>query len=254
MADPRHLEGRHLLAPPASPDGVVAREPRWGLGDAFGGWLIAYVAATLIGAAVYAAFGYAPDDDVPLWLIALTYPPLWLGFVGVPIWAAATKGNGWIRDFRVAVRWPDVPIGLAIGVAAQLVMVPLISLPILELTGKSSDDLSGPARDLADKAIGPAGAVLFLVIVGICAPLAEELFFRGLVLRSFDRRVGRWPAVALSALWFGITHFQPLQMAALVAAGALFAVLVERSGRLGPAVFAHMGFNLTTVVVLLWMT
>ncbi len=254
MADPRRPEGRHLLAPPAPAGAVAERVPTWGLGDAVGGWVVAYVAATFIGVLVYAAFGYAADDDVPLWLMALTYPPLWLGFVGIPIWAAATKGNGWRRDFRAWVQWKDVPIGLAIGVAAQLIVVPLISLPILQLTGKTADDLSGPARDLADKAIGPAGALLFALIVGIGAPLAEELFFRGLVLRSFERRFSTWPAVACSSLWFGVTHFQPLQAAALIAVGAIFAVLVERTGRLGPAVFAHMGFNLTTVVVLLWLT
>ena len=37
-------------------------------------------------------------------------------------------------------------------------------------------------------------------------------------------------------------------------AGAVFGLLVIRSGRLGPAIIAHMAFNISTVVVLLWVT
>jgi membrane protease YdiL (CAAX protease family) len=257
MADPRGPEGQHLIdhpspAPAAGTD--AARPPRWGLGDALGGFFLAYLFAAVASVPIYAAAGYSLEDDAPLWLMALTYPPLWLGFVGVPVWAAAKKGNGWITDFRVTARWSDVPLGLAIGVAAQLVLVPLISLPVLWATGQTSDDLARPAQELADKAVGAGGAVLFLVIVGICAPMAEELFYRGLVLRSFERRFAPWPALGLTSLWFGASHFQTIQLPALIAAGALFGLLVQRTGRLGLSVFTHMGFNLTTVAVLLWFT
>jgi len=232
------------------------KAPTWGLGDAAAGWVIAYMAAVLVGGLVFAAAGYETSEDASLPVIALSYPPLWLGFVGIPIWAAATKGNGWIIDFRAHIRLIDVPIGIVIGVASQLLMVPLVSWPVLWLTDRSADDLAAPARELADKAevIGLPGALLFLAIVGIGAPLAEELFYRGLVLRSFERRFGPWIAVALSSLWFGATHFQPLQFVALVVAGAIFAALAVRFDRLGPAVIAHMAFNTTTVVFLLWIS
>lgn len=257
MADPRGPEGQHLIDHPSPAPAAgthLARPPRWGLGDAAAGYLLGYLVAALASVVIYAAAGYAIEDDVPLWLMALTYPPLWLGFVGVPVWAAATKGNGWIADFRVAMRWSDVPLGLGIGVAAQLLLVPLISLPVLWATGQTADDLAKPAQELADKAVGPAGAVLFIVIVGLCAPVAEELFYRGLVLRSFERRFSPWPALGLTSLWFGLSHFQALQLPALIAAGAVFGLLVQRTDRLGLSVFTHMGFNLTTVAVLLWFT
>jgi membrane protease YdiL (CAAX protease family) len=225
------------------------------MGDALAGWFVAYFAAATLGALILAAAGYAgTPDDVPLWLLALTYPPLWLGFVGVPVFVAHRKGNGWIRDFRAHLRWIDVPIGLGAGIAAQLILVPLVSWPVLRLTGQTAEDLARPAEELADKAVGTGGALLFFLIVGIGAPLAEELFYRGLVLRSIDQRWGRVAAVLLSSLWFGVTHFQPLQLAALTAAGLVFALLAVRFDRLGPAVMAHVAFNTTTVVALLWLT
>lgn len=241
-----------------SPTDAALRAPRWGMGDALVGWLFAYVSAALFGALILAAFGYTGDeatpDNLPLSMIALQYPPLWLGFVGVPVWAAATKGGGWVHDFRVRLRATDVPLGLVIGVVAQLVVVPLVSWPVLRLTGTDPDDLGKLARDLGDKADSSVGVVLLFVIVVIGAPIAEELFFRGLVLGALEKRFATGWAVLGSSVFFGATHFQPLQFAALTAAGAIFALLVVRTGRLGPAVVAHVAFNAVTVVHVVWGT
>jgi membrane protease YdiL (CAAX protease family) len=57
--------------------------------------------------------------------------------------------------------------------------------------------------------------------------------------------------VVVTSLIFGAVHFQWLQFPALALAGLLFGVLAERYGRLGPAIAAHMVFNLTAVVTLL---
>lgn len=242
---------------PSTTDDVL-RAPRWGMGDALVGWVFAYVSAALLGALILAAFGYTGDEvtpeNLPLSMIALQYPPLWLGFVGVPVWAAATKGGGWIHDFRVRVRLLDVPIGLVVGTLAQLVVVPLVSWPVLQLTGTDADDLGKLARDLGDKADNSVGVVLLFVLVVIGAPIAEELFFRGLVLGSLEKRFGTGWAVLGSSVFFGATHFQALQFAALTAAGAIFALLVVRTGRLGPAIIAHMAFNAVTVIHIVWVS
>lgn len=234
------------------------RPARWGMGDAIGGWLLAYLSASLLGAVLYAAAGYSAEElragELPLTMIALGYPPLWLGFVGVPIWAAATKGNGWIRDFRANWAPRRLPSAALIGVATQLLVVPLVSLPMLWLTDTTSEELGRPARELSEKAHGAGGIILFILIVGICAPVAEELFFRGLVMRSLEKRFGTGWAVVLSSVVFGATHFQFLQFPALTCAGLVFAWLVVRSDSLWSGVVGHMTFNMVTVVSLIWLT
>lgn len=225
------------------------------MGDAVAGWLLAQLSALVLGAFILAALGYpsgARQEDLSLGAIALLYPPLWIGFVGVPIWVAATKGRGWVEDFRVAVRGWDFPLGIVAGIATQLIVVPLVSWPVLWAAGKSFDDLGAVARELGDKATGTGGAILLFLLVGVGAPIAEELFFRGLVLRSIERRFGTVWAVIGSSVVFGATHFQPLQFAGLTAAGAVFALLVVHTGRLGPAILAHMAFNGIAVANLLW--
>jgi membrane protease YdiL (CAAX protease family) len=92
-------------------------------------------------------------------------------------------------------------------------------------------------------------AVLFVFLV-IGAPVVEELFFRGLLLRSLDRRFGTPAAVIGSALVFGLVHYELLQLPALILFGIVLAVLAERTGRLGPGIAAHAAFNAATVLSL----
>ena len=95
--------------------------------------------------------------------------------------------------------------------------------------------------------------VLLIVVVVFGAPVVEELFFRGLALRAFERRLGRWVGLVVSSLVFGLVHFQPLQFPALVMFGLIAGWLAQRDGRLGRAIWAHVGFNTWTVGLLLWM-
>lgn len=232
-------------------------EPTWGLPDAFGGWLIAYLVANIAGAAVFLAGGFQTTDEIkgaPLgWTMAAALP-IWVAFTAVVVITGNVKGNGWIRDFRVRFNVVDIPIGVVAGCLAQFVLVPLISFPILKLSGQDADDLAKPAQDLADKVHGAGGAILLLLVVGVIAPLAEELFFRGLLFRAFEKKWSAWWALGLSSAFFALTHFQPLQFLPLMAAGAVFGSLMMLTGRLGTAVVTHMAFNISTVVLLLWIT
>ncbi len=236
--------------------GPAVREPRWGLGDAAIAWLVAQTCAALALPFLLAAFDHtqqqAVDGEVSLAFTALQFPPLWIGFVGVPIFVAARKGAGWVADYRARIKAIDVPIGVVAGVLTQIIAVPLVSLPVLWLAGTDFDELGEPARQLGERATSPGTVVLLFLMVAIGAPIAEELFFRGLLLRAFEKRFGTGWAVALSSVVFGATHFQLLQFPALTVAGLVFALLAVKSGRLGPAVVAHMAFNTVTVVNLVW--
>lgn len=224
---------------------------RWGMGDAAAGLLLANVCAVFAGSLILAATGNLSTDNdrLPLTMVAALQVPLWLGYLGVPVWAARTKGNGIVADFGLRMRWMDAPIGLAIGVATQVALIPVLYIPIFWLTGER--DLSAPARDLTDRATDPAGVVLLVAIVVIGAPIVEELFYRGLVLRSVEKRWGTGWAVAATSILFGAIHLQFMQFPALATAGLVFALLTVRTGRLGPAIWAHIGFNGIAVITLL---
>ena len=129
-------------------------------------------------------------------------------------------------------------------------VLPLLYLPVQALVDDL--DIEGPARELLDRGSGVA-AVLLLASVVLVAPFVEELFFRGLLLRSMEQRWGTRVAVVGSSVIFGATHFQAIQFPGLAVAGLLFSVLAVRAGRLGPAIAAHVGFIAATVVVLTFL-
>ncbi|MDQ1494218.1 MAG: protease family protein, partial [Actinomycetota bacterium] len=101
-----------------------------------------------------------------------------------------------------------------------------------------------------DKAHG-AGVVLLILVVAVAAPIVEEIFFRGLVLRSLERRMSRGWAIVVSSAVFGAAHFEPLQFPALFLFGLVAAILATRTGRLGPGIWAHVAFNAVAVAGLL---
>jgi CAAX protease family protein len=255
----RHDESEPAAAYPGAvsePDQTLtapdARAPvRWGLGDAAAGWLLAQVGGLIAIVIVAALSGHSAEttDELPLGWLAVAQLGLWAGLGGVPWLAARLKGNGVVRDFGLRAAWVDPVIGLGVGLGTQ-VLIAMLYAPVFELFNLSSEDLEEPARGLTDRATDPVGVVLLVLIVGIGAPIVEELFYRGLLLRSLERRFGPAWAVAGSGLLFGATHFQPLQFPALALLGVILALLVLRTGRLGPAIFAHMAFNLVTVAVL----
>ncbi|MGH9114032.1 MAG: lysostaphin resistance A-like protein [Acidimicrobiales bacterium] len=226
---------------------------RWGLGDAVVGWLLGLVGTAIGFELVFALSGTNRDDadSLPLGWLAVAQLGLWFGLLGVPLVVSRLKGNGTVSDFGLSASRSDLGVGVLVGVIAQWAIVWIVYLPMRLLTDISSSDITEPARELTDRATDPIGVILLVAIVGIGAPIVEEIFYRGLLQRSLVRRLGQPLGVGIAALVFAVSHFQALQLPALFVFGIVLGVLAERYGRLGPAIFAHMVFNMTAVVSLL---
>ncbi len=102
-------------------------------------------------------------------------------------------------------------------------------------------------------------AWLFFRVLGavVTVPIAEELAFRGFLLRQFDSQEFQsvrwssvsWMAIVLSSAAFGALHgarWLPAMMAGLV-----YAVAVKRRGSIGDAVVAHATTNVLVAAVVL---
>jgi membrane protease YdiL (CAAX protease family) len=83
------------------------------------------------------------------------------------------------------------------------------------------------------------------VVIGLLAPLSEELVFRGAILRSLLRQSGMpvWGAVALSAVFFALIHFNPAQMPHAFLIGLLLGWMYWRTGSILPGVAYHWTNN-----------
>jgi exosortase E/protease (VPEID-CTERM system) len=88
-----------------------------------------------------------------------------------------------------------------------------------------------------------------LLAATVTVPIAEELAYRGYVLRrlvnsdfqSVRFQDIRWPALAVCAVFFGITHGTMWLPAIL--AGLAYGAITIRTGRIGEAVVAHATTN-----------
>jgi membrane protease YdiL (CAAX protease family) len=228
------------------------------MGDAFAGLIIANLVGAVVGAVILSATGNvdaAADGELSLVMVAVLQIPLWSGYLGAPWYAARFKGNGLVSDFGLRMEWLDVPKGLAAGLATQIVAIPALYLLLFALTDavgwEFDHDLSGEARELVEKATDPIGVVLLVLITVVGAPIIEELFFRGLLLRSIQNRFGRAGALWGSSLLFAAVHLQALQFPALLLIGLVLGWLAQRTGRLGPSIWAHVAFNGVATLVLL---
>jgi len=93
----------------------------------------------------------------------------------------------------------------------------------------------------------PAGRneiILFFLIGGMISPVAEEIFFRGIIYRFF-RRWGVFAAVAISTLAFVLAHPAgsgfPLPQ---ITGGILFAMAYEKEGNLMVPITIHILGNM----------
>lgn len=219
--------------------------PRWSLGDAALTYGVSVVLSGLVGGLWIAGTG---QDEISLGLTLVTLFASWIGLVGGTVLASRRRGTGRLDlDVGLRIERRDVLPGLAAGVVSQLVVLPLLYLPVRLFAHDL--DLSEEARRVTGLGTG-AGLALLSICIVIGAPLAEELFFRGLLQRTLARRYGSTWAVAGSAVLFGVTHFQPLLFPGLAAFGGVLGLLAQRSGRLGPSLVAHMAFNAVTIVAL----
>ena len=166
-------------------------------------------------------------------------------------------------DFGLRFRPVDLAIGLGVGIVGRIFTV-LLTLVTISITGYT------PERGNFVLAADPLWMVLNGVVIAVLvAPVVEELFFRGLLLRAVRNRVLRWrgreqPAdaatqkravilsVAISSIAFMALHmYQAIgdpTLAIILGGSTLFvgllnALVTIRTGRLGGAIIGHMVFN-----------
>lgn len=86
--------------------------------------------------------------------------------------------------------------------------------------------------------------------IGLLAPLAEELVFRGAILRSLLQWTSRsWVAIAISALIFAAAHMNPAQLPHAFLIGLLLGWLYYRTDSIIPGMVYHWVNNSVAYVM-----
>ena len=87
-------------------------------------------------------------------------------------------------------------------------------------------------------------------VIGLSGPLVEELVFRGAILRSLlDWRQNPWIGIAISAVFFSLSHMNPAQMPHAFLIGLLLGWMYYRTDSIVPGVVFHWVNNTVAYVL-----
>lgn len=102
---------------------------------------------------------------------------------------------------------------------------------------------------LADKDIRPVFRHALLVYSLLMFAIAEELIFRGFLLKYLRKNSSAAIAVLVSALLFSLVHLSPLAIVLTLPLGLLLGALMLRTGNIVAPIAAHFLFNLALIYI-----
>lgn len=210
----------------------------------------------LLGTGVFFAAGVASGNDD--WTIVLSLAGQYVGSLGV-FWILTRFKS--VTDIGLTINAGDF-FYIALGLVLQLALA-LVFLPLNELLFPDGR----PQQEVADIIANADTTFLQVTLVAaavVLGPVTEELMYRGVLLRSLESR-GKVFAIVVSSAVFAAVHLTGLDTSQLWLSAAAFlpplfilglvlAWLTQRTGRLGPAIFLHSGWNLLSAFVLLLPT
>ncbi|WP_166442189.1 CPBP family intramembrane glutamic endopeptidase [Nakamurella flava] len=230
-------------------------------------------AVLLASAVISAGVQIAVDSGLPRgpWLPLFGLLPVWIGLLGTTVWACRRHGSGsLVTDLGLRVRWSDLAVGVGMAIAGRIVAA-LIAVLVVGVTRQPAES---NLQDLVGPGLGQTGwLIVYTVAIAVVGPIIEEVFFRGLALRSALASLSRSQrprfatpaarqrfAALLTAGLFAALHLPEVQsltmllilMPSLFFFGWMVARWTMWSGRLGGAIVAHIGFNAVAAGVLLW--
>lgn len=104
-------------------------------------------------------------------------------------------------------------------------------------------------NNLTDVFSGLSRNVLGIFCLAVLAPLLEEVLFRGAIQGVLMRYFGRpWPAIIVSALVFGVFHWNPIQVVYATLLGIVLGWIYYRTGSLMSVIVGHVLNNTLAVV------
>ena len=182
------------------------------------------------------------DPDIML-LFLLSMQIAIFGSAVLAAWMSPTPVARRLRLGPSTVSWYAYPLvvlgAVSVGLTFQF-LVGWLHVP-------ESKELKFLSDALAH--LTPWQVVAAVLVVGGAPAFGEEWLFRGYMQTRLSRRLGRWAAISITAVLFGIMHLNLLQGAFATMLGFYIGYLAEKSGSIRPGMFCHFANNGVQVVL-----
>lgn len=159
--------------------------------------------------------------------------------LAVYLFAVRTRADGWqllgLRRFPqgwlLALPFLALVQLLGMGLINTLLVMPFLGGS--EFQNPQIEAITGGG------ALTQQDLLLLLFLIAVVAPIAEELFFRGMLYPLLRRRWSAPVAIGVNGLLFALIHVIPVILPGLFFVGIVLAWVRERSGSLWPCIFLH---------------
>jgi hypothetical protein len=208
--------------------------------------IVSFVAgvAALTGAVMVTSGGIQPDRMPVAYSVGI------IAIQGlamlVAVWAAGLlrRRYTWadIGLTRPSRGWIAASVGLFFALRAAVILVAAL-LAQLGIT-------SMQPQAIAPEGFTWVGAIGMLVFAGVVVPVAEEIFFRGVLYRWLRDKWGVAVGAIVSGLVFGIAHLEPATAIPAAIMGVTLALVFEKSKSLWPSILIHILNNVTAIGLL----
>lgn len=153
------------------------------------------------------------------------------------VWLQLVLPNTWL--LAASLVWlrvrPLQTVGLRGGASALKMARLCVVIAALVLAAPVLWPRPGGAND--------ASMVVQRLMLVLWVPVAEELYFRGLLLDHLVRNVGRYAAVLLVSVLFGFLHFPQGLVSTMALVSIALCVVTLGTGSVLWAVALHLGWN-----------
>lgn len=176
-------------------------------------------------------------------LTGITAIVVWGG--GLIVFGIMTKRLTWeeIKAKPVhfgGLKWIIGTFGIAILSYIVTIIISIAMVSILPVQ---------PSKTRAEIVQGGGNLGIGILTASILVPIAEELFFRGFLFSALRKRSSFWISAILSAVCFGLIHFDPIAITYAFVLGLIFAGVYEKSKSIYISILLHMLINFISTMV-----
>lgn len=141
-----------------------------------------------------------------------------------------------------------LPIRFVLLASLLIVMVLgslLINLAVYSAAGSAEQFGNSTAQTLTEIS-SVSGALYVIVAFGIIPAIAEEFFFRGILLSEYSD-CGRFSAILITSLAFAMSHFDLLQLPSYLFSGMILGIALTVTRSLLAPMLIHCASNLFNI-------
>ncbi|HRV75790.1 MAG: CPBP family intramembrane metalloprotease [Candidatus Nomurabacteria bacterium] len=201
----------------------------------------------IIGLPVLINENYKYADEV----VGLIFPLVILVLSFLTAKVIARKRQKSIKEL-LGLRKPNKKaVYLTVLLAIVYIILLVISMIILQLI---SPNLAGQEQAVAEMVSNSTSLSLVVMVfsVGLITPIAEETFFRGLLLSLYSRKIKVIASIFFVAVLFGLAHGQVNVGIDTFIFGIILGILTWKTESIIPAIFLHMLKNCLAIIAILY--